>query len=779
MRIIFVIIFSILVLALGVCTIFAARSEKRIAKSVTRLLVALIPPVIGNSIIIISSTPILSAVGWYIYLVGMVVVILALLGFTFQYCGVTWPNRATQLLLHLLLLLDVAQILCNPFTGHVFRLDAVTHNGQLYYITEPLLGQSLHRLLVYCVFFAVLVIFFVKMIRAPKIYSERYSIILFTMVFVGMWETVYIFSRMPIDRSMIGFGVFGLLVFYFALYYRPMRLLDRMLSNVAQQTQETLLFFDAAGRCIWVNKNGAKMAGVEEDDYEGAALVLKEKFDGVFPEQDEWSMPYVMGSGSNARYYELQRHALRDSKGRADGFFLSIRDDTENQRTVKEELYTATHDKLTGLYTKDVLFKRTEEIVRANPEISYVAVFINVQDFKIVNDIFGHSFGDYALQRIADWIRENIPEDCICGRMGGDTFGICMPSGTVQPEAIERDLDNFVISDGTLEHQILIHVGIYPIPDPEMEGYLMFDRARMALTEIKDSYHKHINWYDDEMRERVLWSQYISSQLIDALEQRQIVPYLQPMLNVSGHVVGAEALVRWNHPEEGFLSPARFVPVFEKNGMIADVDRYMWRCACEILARWKREGKERFLSVNISPKDFYFMDVVEELRKLVREFEIDPGQLRVEITETIMMTDIENRIRMLNELKADGFMVEMDDFGSGYSSLNMLKDMPVDLLKIDMTFLNEPRNDQKAHTILHNIIRLSDELGISTLTEGVETQNQYQMLSSMGCSLFQGYYFAKPMPMDAFEEYCDAMENSGTLQDLARTGSNDSSWNAS
>ena len=433
MRIIFVIIFSILVLALGVCTIFAARSEKRIAKSVTRLLVALIPPVIGNSIIIISSTPILSAVGWYIYLVGMDVVILALLGFTFQYCGVTWPNRATQLLLHLLLLLDVAQILCNPFTGHVFRLDAVTHNGQLFYITEPLLGQSLHRLLVYCVFFAVLVIFFVKMIRAPKIYSERYSIILFTMVFVGMWETVYIFSRMPIDRSMIGFGVFGLLVFYFALYYRPMRLLDRMLSNVAQQTQETLLFFDAAGRCIWVNKNGAKMAGVEEDDYEGAVLVLKEKFDGVFPEQDEWSMPYVMGSGSNARYYELQRHALRDSKGRADGFFLSIRDDTENQRTVKEELYTATHDKLTGLYTKDVLFKRTEEIVRANPETSYVAVFVNVQDFKIVNDIFGHSFGDYTLQRIADWIRENIPEDCICGRMGGDTFGICMPSGMVQP----------------------------------------------------------------------------------------------------------------------------------------------------------------------------------------------------------------------------------------------------------------------------------------------------------------------------------------------------------
>ena len=184
--------------------------------------------------------------------------------------------------------------------------------------------------------------------------------------------------------------------------------------------------------------------------------------------------------------------------------------------------------------------------------------------------------------------------------------------------------------------------------------------------------------------------------------------------------------------------------------MIAEVDKYMWRCACEILAQWKKAHKDLFISINISPKDFYFMDVAAELKEVVREFGIDPSRLRVEITETVMMTDIENRIKILNDLRRDGFIVEMDDFGSGYSSLNLLKDMPVDVIKIDMIFLRKAKDNGKAETILHNIINLSEYLGISSLTEGVETEPQFRMLSDMGCRMFQGYYFARPMPVGEF-----------------------------
>ena len=295
---------------------------------------------------------------------------------------------------------------------------------------------------------------------------------------------------------------------------------------------------------------------------------------------------------------------------------------------------------------------------------------------------------------------------------------------------------------------------IYEITESGLDVSVMFDRARLALSTVKDEFQTRITFYDNEMRDRVLWNQHISSQLSDAIHTRQIRPYLQPIVNRNGKVVGAEALVTWIHPVDGFLSPASFIPVFEKNGMIVEVDKYMWRCACEILARWEKEGIEAFISVNISPKDFYFMDVAAEIKKVVKEYGVNPSRLRVEITETVMMTEIDKRIRILNDLKEAGFLIEMDDFGSGYSSLNLLKDMPVDLIKIDMMFLNKSKNDIKARKILHNIISLSDDLGISSLTEGVETMPQYEMLSGMGCKLFQGYYFSKPVPVDEFEKIC-------------------------
>ena len=284
----------------------------------------------------------------------------------------------------------------------------------------------------------------------------------------------------------------------------------------------------------------------------------------------------------------------------------------------------------------------------------------------------------------------------------------------------------------------------------------MFDRAHLALTTIKHEYNKHVAIYDDNMRDQVIWDKNISSQLERALEEKQICPYLQPIVDVSGKIIGSEALVRWIHPEEGFLPPIKFIPVFEKNGMIAEVDKFIWRSACEILGSWKTQPdkKDLFISVNISPKDFYFMDVFSVILGLITEYDIDPKHLRIEITETVMMNEAEKRMAILNKFRKAGFIVEMDDFGSGYSSLNQLKDMPLDVLKIDMKFLGKSENDKKATTILRNVIRLSDDLGLTSLTEGVETESQYKMLSEMGCHLFQGYFFAKPMPVKEFEELC-------------------------
>ena len=195
--------------------------------------------------------------------------------------------------------------------------------------------------------------------------------------------------------------------------------------------------------------------------------------------------------------------------------------------------------------------------------------------------------------------------------------------------------------------------------------------------------------------------------------------------------------------------------MLEKNGMIADLDRCIWRQACEILARWKEEGKDLFLSVNISPRDFYLLDVAGELKSLVREYGVEPERLRLEITETMMMVDQDNRMEILSDLRSCGFLIEMDDFGSGYSSLNLLREMPVDVLKIDMVFLRNTvdQERERAQTIVADVISMADHLGITSLTEGVETEYQYSRLLEMGCQLYQGFWFAKPMPVEDFEQY--------------------------
>ena len=223
-----------------------------------------------------------------------------------------------------------------------------------------------------------------------------------------------------------------------------------------------------------------------------------------------------------------------------------------------------------------------------------------------------------------------------------------------------------------------------------------------------------------------------------------------------GKTIGAEALVRWIHPEEDIRPPFSFIPVFEKNGMIAEVDRYIWRKSCEILARWQKEGKDLFISVNISPKDFYLLDVPATLKGLVEEYRVKPERLRLEITETMMMNEAEAHMEILRDLQAAGFFIEMDDFGSGYSSLNLLREMPVDVLKIDMVFLQKASQNLRAKVIVEEVIALARKLGIVSLTEGVETKKQYDTLMEMGCQMYQGYYFAKPMPVEDFERFLSA-----------------------
>ena len=760
MRLKYSIIFGILIILLLACVIIAHRSRKAIGAFVSLDLISLIPPVIGNLVLVASEDELLSTFGCYLYCLGMNFAVFSLFRFTFEYCDFEWKKFKPRWIAIILIGLDCLQFALNPFFKNAFIMERIVVDDFDYYRMVPFIGLQLHRVVDYSIFLVTIIAFFNKTKKSARIYAERYLSILLCLILVGVWQGVYVFFRIPIDRSMIGLSVAGLFIFFFSIYYRPLRVLDRLLAEMASGLPQAMYFFDAFGKCIWANKHGIEFSHIEtEEDFDKVQPQLEGMFGNLNREMDDWEEQFVINKETeNERHYAFEKHTVKDENDEITGYCVSVRDNTAEQKLFYQEIYNATHDKLTGLYNKDYLFSRISDKIVSNPDVNYLIVFLDVKNFKIVNDIFGNEFGDYAIKCIAEWLRKDRSKLCVYGRIAGDTFGLCIPKEEFQRAKIERELSDFIVRDGQKVHHVLIHLGVYEVMKEDRDVAVLFDRAHLAISGIKDDYHEHIVYYDNRLRDKALWDQDISAQLPKALEDRQLRPYLQPIVDNSGKVVGAEALVRWLHPENGFMSPGSFIPVFEKNGLIVEVDKYMWRCACEILAKWQKEGREQFISVNISPKDFYFTDVTEVLKEYVKEYGIDPSKLRIEITETVMMSDISSRMQTLRDLKKSGFMVEMDDFGSGYSSLNLLKDMPVDVLKIDMMFLSATDDELKALTIVKNILNLTSSLNMFSLTEGVETKKQFKMLNELGCNLFQGYYFAKPMPLEEFEQFCRDFE---------------------
>lgn len=754
-RLAFIFIFAFLIVTLSLCGIVSYSSKKPIGKSVSLFCFSLIPPVLGNTIIIGATTMSVALVGCYIYYIGMDLIMQTLIMFTNKYCQVrnrqNSAERQIPVWINLLLAVDVIQMLLNPFIGHAFVLQEIEAYGMPYFIMTPLLGQTFHRIVCYGAMLIIMFVFVIRSIKVPRLYKERYAVILISMIIGTLWQTFYIFSRTPIDRSMVGFAVFGLLIFYFSIYYRPVRLLDSMLAGIVSDTNESVFLYGPEGRCLWVNDHGMRFTNASDDDFESAEDYIINLFGDMTSLPENTDIERTIGSGETVQFFIILRGSFFDGNRKLLGTYLRIKDITEEKGRVERELYAANHDSLTGVYTKEYIFRKISDKLRCHALNDHYVASINLCDFKVFNDVFGRDFGDAALIQVADWMRKYSDDNCIYGRISGDTFGSCLPKNMFIQELVEKDLENFKVKWGNTEHHLVVHVGFCSIEENDTDVSVLFDRALMALDSIRDDYKKHVAFFDAKIRDKMLWNKEISGQLSTAIEHNQIYPYYQPIADSDGKIVGAEALARWIHPVYGFMSPADFIPLFEENGMIADLDRHIWETACKTLAYWKKDYPDLFISVNVSPKDFYMTDVLSDIMGYVIKYDIDPAKLRIEVTETSMIRDTEDKMKVLEEFRNQGFIVEMDDFGSGYSSLNMLKDMPVDVLKIDMKFLGKTNDKDKADIIVKNIIRLSHDLHITSLAEGIETEAHFDRLNEFGCNLFQGYYFSKPLPVAEFE----------------------------
>lgn len=411
------------------------------------------------------------------------------------------------------------------------------------------------------------------------------------------------------------------------------------------------------------------------------------------------------------------------------------------------------YDRLTGLYSREFFYQRAKEILMQHPEKKYDIICSDIESFKLINDVFGSPAGDRLLCGIAGLYKEIVGKWGICSRIHADQFACLVEHRWEYKDEIFMQVMKR-INHLTITKNVVMKWGIYTVRGRKVPVEQMCDRALLAARSIKGQYGKYFAPYDDKLRSKLLKEQAITDSMEAALEGKQFEIYLQPKFRIAGRVLsGAEVLVRWNHPEWGIQPPAEFIPLFEKNGFITPLDHYVWEQACAVLRKWDGQGIPPIaVSVNVSRADIYDADLCGFLLRTVGKYGLAPERLHLEITESAYTKDPEQIIDTVARLRKNGFVIEMDDFGSGYSSLSMLNRMPLDILKLDLKFIRSETSRPVKHGVLRFIIDLARGMELGVIAEGVETEEQLERLRDVGCDYVQGYYFGKPMPCAEFEE---------------------------
>ncbi|MDO5406713.1 MAG: EAL domain-containing protein [Eubacteriales bacterium] len=422
-------------------------------------------------------------------------------------------------------------------------------------------------------------------------------------------------------------------------------------------------------------------------------------------------------------------------------------------RLYQEKMFRqASFDGLTGLYNRDYFVEKANDLMEQHPRKVYSLFWINVEKFKLINEMFGRERGDMVLLHIADKLRESIGKEGVYGKLYSDQFLICYPVDEEELRKVHIPDVEFLECRGA-RIRIQFKIGIYINRQHERNVGQLLEYAQIAMQNQEDASSTHVRIYKDAYLDVLLKNQRITNEMETALREGQFQIYLQPQYDHVGNLlVGAEALVRWKHPVRGMISPAEFIPVFESNRFIDKLDSYICDRVCELLAKWKKQGTLIPISVNLSKYDIQNPDLIPGLKRCLEQYDIPFRYLHLEITESAYAERQQEMISVVEELQEMGFTIEMDDFGSEYSSLNMLKDVPVDVLKLDMKFFGGETHMDKGGSIVESVVRLAHSLGMPVIAEGVETEREANFLKSIDCRIVQGYLYGRPMPVEEFEK---------------------------
>lgn len=758
MRFVAILLYAAVLLMLIHTNFKAKEREGRLAKQVRSVLVTAMLITFSYLLLLFSNNYIFSSIWYSIYFMSMDWLCFALLEYALIYIDPSKHFPKTRLATVLILSVDSVSIALNVKFGHIFHYKATRWDGKIWLAVTGTQLFNVH--LAICYF--LLGLCFFELLRAayrsPKLYRAKYENVVIGLLVVVFVNAFFVYTSLIVDLSVLTYGFAGIIFYNYTFEYLPKILAVRASSVMVHFYSDPILVFDMDGACITANQIAVKRFSVgEKSSYGNQENVLSEFCEQYkICKKEELNKKFTkekkIKTKQGAIFYRIEYNILRDKKKQEIGYYFLLHDMTEEITARNREWYLMTHDRLTGLYNREYFYEQTKKMLEAHPDTEFVIICSNIGQFKLVNEFFDVEFGNNILKNIADTMRKNATEKSVYGRLGSDRFAICIPAKLYDERWFLDDTGKIEVKD-IHNFTFVNYFGVYFIKNRDMSVGAMCDRAITAIESIKGDYNKNVAYYNKEIHEEYMREQKLIADFDEAIEAEEFEIYIQPQTSLTtGRCESGEVLVRWCHGEDGMISPGVFIPVFEKNGMVARLDRYIWEKACQVLNRWEKEGKgEMSLSVNISPRDFYYMDIAKEFSKLIQKYQINPAKLNLELTESAFVREQEQMLELLERLQSLGFSIEMDDFGSGYSSLNTLKDIPVDVLKIDMGFFSDTDAKSRSRKIVEMVVQLGKSLGIAVIAEGVEKEETVTFLKEVGCDMIQGYFFAAPMPVDTFE----------------------------
>ncbi|MGN0319193.1 MAG: EAL domain-containing protein [Lachnospira sp.] len=640
------------------------------------------------------------------------------------------------------------------FSQDLFTITHIRWFNNSVWITRRFPMFYCYTLVSVIVIISALVVLITAARKSAKIYRLKYTSVLIVIVAEVAFYVFAEVREIPMFVAVSAIGVGEIITIYMAVFYSQKKLLQKALLFVADELNDGIVLYNEEHRLQFVTDGYCIAMGVQDE-----AELSDEK--NYWEKILEDTTVDIMWNGRikeivrNERkyYYDIQFKTF-DEDGKSVGTVYWIKDITEAISNYDKMLFRANYDELTGIYNEAHFQEECRTLIDDNPDTEFVMTCSCVDKYKMFTDLFGKEHAYRFCRRMAEAVKKNFGDNSLCryGRSHDDIFYVMMPKAFFNEEMCATVIDSVTKQFDTSNYKLVVKIGVYEIEDKSLNISAMCNRASISADAARGDYSKQIVYFDEKVQNDALLEEKLNAELSSAIENGDIKIYLHPQMNDEGRVIGAEALARWEHKELGIIPPVCFIPAFENNGRITELDICIWRQACEKLKEWKDNGHEDlYLSVNISAKDLYALNIYEHYVGLVKEYDINPHNLKLEITESAIINDLQQHVALIDRLQEAGFEVEMDDFGSAYSSFNMLKDICVDVLKIDMKFLGDTENIVRSRTILKSIVDLSKKLDMRTVAEGVETDEQFEFLKNVGCDIYQGYYFAKPMSTHDFE----------------------------